>query len=118
MVKVASTFGRSGTHDFILLRASAIIMALYTIFMVSFLVSAETINYAVWTNLFAHLGMKIFTMLALTSVLIHGWIGIWQVLTDYVKNSGLRAFIQFVVSVALIVYWLTGLLVVWPVEGV
>jgi succinate dehydrogenase / fumarate reductase membrane anchor subunit len=118
MVRVASTFGRSGTHDFILLRASAIIMALYAIFMVSFLVSAAPLTYDVWTALFAGLGMKIFTMLALTSVLIHGWIGIWQVLTDYVKNTGLRAFIQFVVSVALIVYWLAGLLVVWPVGGV
>ena len=118
MVKVASTFGRSGTHDFILLRASAIIMALYALFMVSFLVTAAPLSYAVWTNLFANLWMKVFTMLALTSVLIHGWIGIWQVLTDYVKHSGLRAFIQFVVSVALVAYWLAGLFVVWPVEGV
>ena len=117
MVKVATTFGGSGTRDFVFLRASAIIMALYSIFMVSFLVTAEPLSYAVWTNFFAGLGMKIFTMLALTSVLVHGWIGIWQVLTDYVKNSGLRAFIQFVVSVALIVYWLAGLLVVWPVGG-
>ena len=118
MVKVASTFGRSGTHDYILLRASAIIMALYSIFLVSFMVTAEPLSYAAWTQLFAHLGMKVFTMLALTSILIHGWIGIWQVLTDYVKNSGVRAFIQFVVSVALIVYWLVGRMVVWPVGGV
>ena len=118
MVKAASTFGRTGSHDFILLRASAIIMALYTIFMVSFIVSADAITYVTWTNLFAHLGMKIFTMLALTAVLIHGWIGIFQVLTDYVKNTGLRAFLQYAVCVALIVYWLAGLLVVWPVEGV
>lgn len=118
MVKVASTFGRSGTHDYILLRASAIIMALYTLFLVSFFVTAEPLTYAAWTQLFANLGMKVFTMLALTSILIHGWIGIWQVLTDYIKNSGARAFIQFVVSVALIIYWLVGLFVVWPVEGV
>ncbi|HET8817708.1 MAG TPA: succinate dehydrogenase, hydrophobic membrane anchor protein [Pseudidiomarina sp.] len=118
MVKVASTFGRSGTHDYILIRASAIIMALYAIFLMSFLVTAEPLTYAAWTSLFASLGMKIFTMLALTSVLIHGWIGIWQVLTDYIKHSGLRAFIQFVVCVALMAYWLAGLLVVWPVEGV
>ncbi|RWU11583.1 succinate dehydrogenase, hydrophobic membrane anchor protein [Pseudidiomarina gelatinasegens] len=118
MVKAASTFGRSGSHDFILLRASAIILALYSIFMVSFLVSADVITYVTWTNLFAHLGMKIFTMLALTAILIHGWIGIFQVLTDYVKKTGLRAFLQYAVCVALIVYWLAGLLVVWPVEGV
>lgn len=118
MVSSASTFGRSGSHDFILLRATAIIMALYTIFMVSFFVSADAVTYASLTNLFAHLGMKIFTMLALTAILIHGWIGIFQVLTDYVKKVGLRAFLQFIVCVALIVYWLVGLLVVWPVEGV
>jgi len=118
MVKVASTFGRSGTHDYILLRATAIILAAYSIFIVAFLATTDSVTYAVWTNLFANLGMKIFTMLALTAVLIHGWIGIWQVLTDYVKTTGPRAFIQFIVSVALIVYWLAGLLVVWPVEGV
>lgn len=118
MVKVATTFGRSGTSDYLLLRATAIILAAYAIFLVGFMVTADGITYAVWTNLFANLGMKIFTMLALTAVLIHGWIGIWQVLTDYVKNTGLRAFIQFTFSVALIVYWLAGLLVVWPVEGV
>lgn len=118
MVKVASTFGRSGTHDYVLLRATAVILATYAIFLVAFMVSVDTITYAVWTNLFANIGMKIYTMLALTAVLIHGWIGIWQVITDYVKNTGLRALIQFIVSVALIVYWLAGLLIVWPVEGV
>lgn len=118
MVKVASTFGRSGTHDFILLRASAIIMLAYAIFLIGYLVSVDQVTYAAWTQLFGHMGMKIFTMLALTSILIHGWIGIWQVLTDYVKNTSFRALIQFIVSVALVVYWLAGLLVVWPVEGI
>jgi succinate dehydrogenase / fumarate reductase membrane anchor subunit len=28
---------------------------------------------------------KVFTLLALVSILIHAWIGMWQVLTDYVK---------------------------------
>ncbi|MBA3989345.1 MAG: succinate dehydrogenase, partial [Idiomarina sp.] len=39
MVKVASTFGRSGTHDYVLLRASAVILATYLLFLVSFLVA-------------------------------------------------------------------------------
>ncbi|MDX1705657.1 succinate dehydrogenase, hydrophobic membrane anchor protein [Pseudidiomarina sp.] len=118
MVKAAGTFGRSGPHDFILVRASAIILALYAIFLMSFLVSVDQLTYAVWTNFFAGMGVKIFTLLALTAVLVHGWIGTWQVLTDYVKITGLRAFLQFVFSVSLIIVWLAGLLVVWPVEGV
>ncbi|MBA3988345.1 MAG: succinate dehydrogenase, partial [Idiomarina sp.] len=40
---------------------------------------------------------------------------IWQVLTDYVKNSLGRGVLQFIVSVALIVYWLVGLFVLWGV---
>lgn len=113
MVKAAGTFGRSGSHDYILLRASSIIIFLFTLFMVGFFASTADVTYANWSGLFANVWMKVFTLLTLTAVLIHGWIGIWQVLTDYVKASGVRAFIQFVFSVGLIVVWLTGLFVLW-----
>ena len=115
MVTAAATFGRSGSHDFILLRASAIVMVLYSLFMAGFFLSTPDVAYQVWSGLFANIWMKVFTMLALSSVLIHGWIGIWQVSTDYVKASGLRAFIQLVFSVGLIAVWLTGLFVLWGV---
>ncbi|RUO31491.1 succinate dehydrogenase, hydrophobic membrane anchor protein [Aliidiomarina sedimenti] len=115
MVNVASTFGRSGTHDYILLRASALILATYAIFMVCFLVATPNLTFEAWTGLFGTLWMKVYTLLALTAVLVHGWIGIWQVLTDYVKNSFGRGVLQFIVSLALIVYWLTGLFVLWGV---
>ncbi|MCV5917830.1 succinate dehydrogenase membrane anchor subunit, partial [Escherichia coli] len=36
MVKHVSSFGRNGVHDFLLIRATAIIMTLYTIYLVSF----------------------------------------------------------------------------------
>lgn len=115
MVKSASTFGRSGTHDYILLRASALIIASYVLFLVSFLLATPQLTYDVWTGLFGHLGMKVYTLLALTALLAHGWIGIWQVLTDYVKNALGRGVLQFIFSAALIVYWLTGLFVLWGV---
>lgn len=115
MVKVASTFGRSGTHDYVLLRASAVILATYLLFLVSFLVATPNLTFEVWTGLFGNIWMKVYTLLALTGLLVHGWIGIWQVLTDYVKNSLGRGVLQFIVSVALIVYWLVGLFVLWGV---
>ncbi|MCC5880165.1 MAG: succinate dehydrogenase, hydrophobic membrane anchor protein [Idiomarina sp.] len=115
MVKVASSFGRSGTHDFILLRASAIILLTYVLFLVSFFVATPQLTFDVWAGLFSNLWMKVYTLLALTALLAHGWIGVWQVLTDYVKNSLGRGVLQFIVSVALIAYWLTGLFVLWGV---
>lgn len=115
MVNMASTFGRSGTHDFVLLRASGLILATYALFLVSFLLATPQLTFDVWTGLFSNVWMKVYTLLALTGLLAHGWIGVWQVLTDYIKNSVGRGVLQFIVSVALIVYWLIGLIVLWGV---
>jgi len=115
MVKVASSFGRSGTHDYILVRASAIILATYALFLVSFFVATPQLTFEVWTGLFSSIWMKVYTLLAFTALLAHGWIGIWQVLTDYVKNSLGRGVLQFIVSLALIAFLFTGLFVLWGV---
>lgn len=56
-----------------------------------------------------------FTLLALFSILIHAWIGMWQVLTDYVKPLALCLMLQLVIVVALVVYVIYGFVVVWGV---
>ena len=115
MVTNAATLGRSGVHDFILLRASAIVLALYSVFMMCFFICTPEVTYEAWSGLFANIGMKIFTILAVFAVLIHAWIGIWQVLTDYVKNAKLRGLLQFLFTITLFVYVAAVLLTVWGV---
>jgi succinate dehydrogenase / fumarate reductase membrane anchor subunit len=58
---------------------------------------------------------KVFTLLALFSILIHAWIGMWQVLTDYVKPLAVRLPLQLAIVVALVAYVLYGFVVVWGV---
>ncbi|BAJ02709.1 succinate dehydrogenase, hydrophobic membrane anchor protein [Shewanella violacea] len=115
MVTNAASLGRSGVHDFILIRASAIILALYTIFVVGFIALSSPLTYDAWHGLFSALPMKVFTLLALVAILIHAWIGVWQVLTDYVKPLMLRGLLQFVVVVAAFSYLAAGILIVWGV---
>jgi len=115
MVNNAATLGRSGVHDFILLRASAIVLAVYSIFMLGWFLTTPEVTYEAWTGLFANLGMKIFTVLAVVAVLFHAWIGIWQVLTDYVKATFLRGVLQFLFTITLFVYVAAVLLSVWGV---
>ncbi len=115
MVSNAATVGRSGVHDFILLRASAVILALYTIFMFGFFVVTPEVTYDIWKNLFSGTAFKTFSILAIFAVLIHAWIGVWQVLSDYVKNGALRGSLQFVFSVTLLAYFVSGVLTVWGV---
>lgn len=115
MVNNVSTVGRNGIHDFILIRATAIILTFYTIYMVGFFTFGPDLSYETWTDFFGKLSTKVFTMLALMSILIHAWIGLWQVLTDYIKPAALRAGIQFGVVVVLFVYLFSGFFILWGV---
>ncbi len=115
MVSNASALGRNGVHDYILVRATAIVIALYILYLVGFWATSGEITWQVWTGFFASSFTKVFTLLALFSILIHAWIGMWQVLTDYIKPLALRLVLQLVIVVALLVYVIYGFVVVWGV---
>jgi succinate dehydrogenase / fumarate reductase, membrane anchor subunit len=115
MVTNAASFGRSGVHDYILLRASAVILACFSIFLVGFVALSSPLTYDVWHSLFGTLSMKVFTLLALIALLIHAWIGVWQVLTDYVKCTSLRGVLQFIFVVVAFSYLAAGIVIVWGV---
>lgn len=64
MVSNASALGRNGVHDFILVRATAIVLTLYIIYMVGFFATTGEISWEVWTGFFASGFTKVFTLLA------------------------------------------------------
>ncbi|WP_147196302.1 succinate dehydrogenase membrane anchor subunit [Pantoea sp. CCBC3-3-1] len=113
MLSNASALGRNGVHDWLLVRASAIIMTLYVLYILGFVVISDTLTYEIWRGFFASSVTKVFTLLTLFSILMHGWIGMWQVLTDYVKHLATRLLLQMAIVVALFVYAIYGTVVVW-----
>ena len=115
MVSNASALGRNGIHDWLLLRAAAILITLYILYILVFVVMTGTLTYDVWRGFFASSFTKVFTLLTLFSILVHGWIGMWQVLTDYVKPLATRLVLQLVIVVALLSYAIYGTVVVWGV---
>jgi len=115
MVGNAATVGRTGVHDFILIRASAIVLAAYVFYLLGFFITTPDITYNVWNEFFSGLCTKVFTILALFGLLIHAWIGIWQVLSDYVKSAFLRGALQFFFAITLLSYLVMGFLTVWGV---
>lgn len=113
MVSNASALGRNGVHDWLLLRASAIIMTLYVLYILGFVVMSDTLTYDIWHGFFASSLTKVFTLLTLLCILVHGWVGMWQVLTDYVKSVAMRLMLQLLVIVVVLVYAIYGTVVVW-----
>ena len=115
MVTNQASIKRDGVQDYVSLRATAVIIALYTFYMAYFFITTETVTYEIWTGLFSSLFMKVFTLATLVAVMIHVRIGLWQVLTDYIKPAGIRAFLQYLLNLIAFAYVAIGVFVLWGV---
>jgi succinate dehydrogenase / fumarate reductase membrane anchor subunit len=115
MVINQASIKRDGVQDYVTIRASAAILSAFSLFMVYFFISTPEVTFEVWQGLFASIYMKAFTLLALLAFMMHVKIGLWQVLTDYVKPYKLRTSLQFILNVIAIAYVAIGLFVLWGV---
>jgi succinate dehydrogenase / fumarate reductase membrane anchor subunit len=115
MVTNEASMKRNGIQDYVSLRATAAVIAAFTFFMIYFFVTTSVITFEVWQALFASIYMKAFTLAALISIMIHVRIGLWQVLTDYIKPTGLRAGLQYILNLIAFAYVAIGLFVLWGV---
>jgi succinate dehydrogenase / fumarate reductase, membrane anchor subunit len=106
---------RNGIQDWVSLRATALIIALYSFYLAFVFITTDISSFAIWQGIFASLFMKVFTFAALVSIMLHVRIGLWQVLTDYIKPTGLRAGIQYVLNLIAFAYVAVGLFVLWGV---
>ena len=113
MVTNITNLGRSGLSDWLLQRVSAVVLALYTLFIVGYLLFNPGLDYAAWSGLFAQTWMRIFSLLAFISVAAHAWVGLWTVTTDYLKPTAVRIGAQLVIILAIFVFLVWGIIVLW-----
>ena len=115
MVASATSLGRSGLHDWIIQRVTAVVLAAYVIYLAGFVFSADTLTYGVWQGLFAQTWFKIFSFLAIASICFHAWIGMWIVSTDYIKPTGIRLVFQALVILFCFACLIWGAQILWGV---
>ena len=113
MVTSVTNATRNGLGDWLLQRVSALIMAVYVIFLVSFFIIHCPMTYATWKGLFSCLWFQSLTTVVLFSLLAHAWVGLWTVFTDYVKNAGLRVVLEIALILFLLFLAITGCWIVW-----
>ncbi|KXS38361.1 MAG: succinate dehydrogenase membrane anchor subunit [Halomonadaceae bacterium T82-2] len=113
MVTNITNFGRSGLSDWLIQRVSAVVLALYAVFMVGYLLFHPDLDYATWNGLFAQTWMRIFSLLAFVSLAAHAWIGLWTVVTDYIKPTGIRFTVQIAIILAIFIFLVWGVQVLW-----
>lgn len=113
MVKSVTSLGRSGLHDWMIQRITAVVLAVYVIYLSVFIFSTPYLQFAVWQELFAQTGFKIFSFIAIASLCFHAWIGLWIISTDYLKPLALRMIFQTSVILLCIAFLLWGAQILW-----
>ncbi|MBK8064110.1 MAG: succinate dehydrogenase, hydrophobic membrane anchor protein [Betaproteobacteria bacterium] len=83
-----------GLRDWLAQRVTAAIMAVYTVIILAVVMIGQPINYSVWKDLFGHGWMRVATLVFGVSLGWHMWVGVRDILMDYVKPAGLRLTLQ------------------------
>lgn len=106
----AVTGAHYGVKDWLAQRVTAVFMTLYLIVLAGVLFGVAPQDYATWKGIFSHQWMRIATFVFFICVLWHAWIGMRNILMDYVHPTAVRMVAQILVITVLLFY------LVWTAE--
>jgi succinate dehydrogenase / fumarate reductase membrane anchor subunit len=113
MVNRVVTGAHYGLRDWLAQRITAVVMAVYSVIVFVVLFLNFPINYGAWRNLFEQGWMRVATLLFVASLAWHAWVGMRDVLMDYIKATGLRLFLEILCLVALAGYLGWAVQILW-----
>ena len=102
-----------GLRDWLIQRITAVVMAVYSVALAGYLLLQPHLNYDVWTGLFSGQLMRTFTLLFLLNLFYHAWIGIRNIVMDYVKPAGVRLVIHVLVILVSLLYAIWAVQILW-----
>jgi succinate dehydrogenase / fumarate reductase, membrane anchor subunit len=92
-----------GLRDWLSQRITAAVMALFTLAIVVQVLLPGEIGYDKWAGIFSRQWMKLLTFVVIVALIVHVWVGVRDVLMDYVTSVGPRLVLQ-----AATIVWLVG----------
>lgn len=116
MVRRAIGGAHYGLRDWLAQRLSAVIMLAYSLALLGFVLTHQPMHYADWQGLFRNQAMRFFTLLFALSLLLHAWVGVRDVLMDYVRATWLRLALQAAAIASLLVYAMWSVSILWSVR--
>jgi succinate dehydrogenase / fumarate reductase membrane anchor subunit len=113
MVTNVTSLTGNGLKDWLIQRVTAAYFAVYSLFLLSYLLLHPQLSYEQWAGLFHSVLFQVASILALFTLTLHAWIGVWTVTTDYMKCTVLRLTTQMLIAIWLLGQFIWGLMIVW-----
>jgi succinate dehydrogenase / fumarate reductase, membrane anchor subunit len=104
MVKRLVVGAHYGLGSWLAQRVSAVVIAVYAVIAAGVVLSNTPLTYAVWRDLFVQGWMRVATLLFAVALVWHTWVGVRDILMDYIKPDGLRFTLQVLTLLALAGY--------------
>lgn len=115
MVSRVVTGAHYGLRDWLMQRISALVMAIYALSIAGWAVLHAPVGYEAWTGLFASNVVRSFTLLAMLALFAHVWVGMRDIVMDYVKPYWLRLLLHVLVIQALLLYAIWSVQILWEI---
>ncbi|PCH55791.1 MAG: succinate dehydrogenase, hydrophobic membrane anchor protein [Legionellales bacterium] len=76
----------SGIKSWLTQRITAVILLIYTIIISWFFTMTPEVTYSLWVDFITQPWVKLATIITLTALVWHAWLGLWTVSTDYLNK--------------------------------
>ena len=96
-------------------RLTALVMAFYTVMLATLLIIVRPTGFVAWHDFVAPIWFRLATLIFFMSLFMHAWLGISDVLKDYVFNITLRGYMQIAVDILLVAYLFWLIFILWNV---
>ncbi len=113
MVKRQVVGAHYGLLDWLAQRATAVIMIVYTVIILSTLAGLPQMDYWKWKVMWQTSLVRYATVLFMASLLLHAWIGVRNIFMDYIKDPALRLTLYVLVIGALVWYAVWFVQILW-----
>jgi succinate dehydrogenase / fumarate reductase membrane anchor subunit len=113
MVKPIVTGAHYGLRDWLVQRVSAVVMVVYFLLLAAVLLISPPHDHAAWKALFSEQWLRIASFLFFVSLCWHAWIGMRNILMDYVHATGARLMLQILVILSLLFYAVWSADILW-----
>jgi succinate dehydrogenase / fumarate reductase membrane anchor subunit len=113
MVDRVVTGAHYGMRDWLAQRVTAVLMVIYVLFMAGYVLLHPDMGYDRWTGLFSNQVMRSFSLLFLFALFYHAWVGVRDIVMDYIKPPVVRLALYVVVILALLLYAIWSVQILW-----
>jgi succinate dehydrogenase / fumarate reductase, membrane anchor subunit len=113
MVANITSLTGNGLKDWLIQRATAAYFGIYVLVLFTYVLMHPQLQYSQWHALFGCVWFKIASVVAVFSYVLHAWIGIWTVTTDYMKCTVIRLSVQLLVALLLLGQFIWAIMIFW-----